>query len=199
MSSIDQTTSVYDAAEREQMLRLARESIRHGLDTGSPLKVSPDDYPKSLQEARACFVTLTRSGRLRGCIGHLEPVRPLVEDVVGNAFSAAFQDPRFPPLQRPELEEIQIEISVLSEPHPLDFADEADLVRKLRPGTDGLILQGPQGHRGTFLPSVWESLPEPGQFLEHLKQKAGLAGDYWDDGIRVWRYTTEAFSENAVA
>lgn len=177
------------------MLRLARESIIHGLETGAPLKVSNKDYPPALQAKRACFVTLTQAGQLRGCIGHLEPIQSLVEDVVENAYAAAFRDPRFPTLATEELPDTHIEISVLGPPQPLDFDSEEDLLQQIRPGVDGLILATPDGHRGTFLPSVWESLPEPGQFLAHLKLKAGLPSDYWADGIRVWRYETEAFQE----
>jgi len=179
------------------MLRLARDSIRHGLQAGKALHIDPADYPEHLRARRACFVTLTRSGALRGCIGHLEPVQTLIEDVAENAFSAAFRDPRFPPLQAAEFDEIRIEISVLGEPAPMSFDSEADLVRQIRPQVDGLILEGPMGHRGTFLPSVWESLPQPEQFLAHLKLKAGLPADYWDDRIQVWRYTTEAFEEES--
>ncbi len=178
------------------MLRLARDSIAHGLRSGAPLRIDPRDYPEHLRARRACFVTLTRGGQLRGCIGHLEPVQTLIEDVAENAFSAAFRDPRFPPLQPNEFEEIRIEISVLGEPTPMAFTSEQDLVRQIRPGVDGLILEGPMGHRGTFLPSVWESLPDPRQFLAHLKLKAGLPADYWDDRMRVLRYTTEAFEED---
>ena len=195
MSSTKHKANEYSPAERELLLRLARDSIRHGLQTGRPLQVAPADYPPRLQDERACFVTLTESGELRGCIGHLEPVQTLVEDVAENAFAAAFRDPRFPPLATSEFEQIRIEISVLGEPAPMRFSSEADLVRQLRPGMDGLILEGPMGHRGTFLPSVWESLPEPAQFLAHLKLKAGLPADYWDERIRVLRYTTEAFEE----
>lgn len=195
MSSTEQPTNQYSPAERHTMLGLARESIIHGLNTGAPLRVTPDDYPVALRAERACFVTLTKSGRLRGCIGHLEPVQTLIEDVAENAWSAAFRDPRFPSLQVAELDEIRIEISVLGEPGPIGFSSEEDLVAQIRPGIDGLILQAPTGHRGTFLPSVWESLPERREFLAHLKLKAGLPMDYWDDGVKIWRYTTEAFEE----
>ncbi len=196
MSSTEQTTGEYGEAERQTMLRLARESILHGLETGSALKVSGDDFPEALRAERACFVTLTRSGRLRGCIGHLEPVQTLIEDIAENAYSAAFRDPRFAPLAADELDATHIEISVLGPPRPIDFDSEEDLLQQIRPGVDGLILATPDGHRGTFLPSVWESLPDPDQFLAHLKLKAGLATDYWADGVRVWRYETEAFQED---
>jgi len=189
------SSTEFSPAERLLMLRLARDSIAHGLRSGTPQEVAPDEYPAPLQAQRACFVTLTRTGQLRGCIGHLEPIQSLAEDVAENAYSAAFRDPRFPPLQAPELNDIHIEISVLGEPSAMRFDDEADLLRQIRPGVDGLILEDRMGHRGTFLPSVWESLPDPEQFLAHLKLKAGLPGNYWDEHIRVSRYTTEAFEE----
>jgi hypothetical protein len=131
---------------------------------------------------------------LRGCIGSLLAHRPLGEDVAANAQSAAFHDPRFPPLTRDELGEIDIEVSVLSTPEPLFPPDEAALKIQLRPGVDGLILEyGP--HRSTFLPQVWEQLPDPGQFLAHLKQKGGLPADFWHKDVRVSRYTVQSFAE----
>jgi AmmeMemoRadiSam system protein A len=176
--------------DRQQLLDLAKNSIRQGLQTGRPLKINLDDYPPEWTEPRATFVTLQINHQLRGCIGMLEAVRPLAEDIVENAFSAAFKDPRFPPLEAQELDKLEIHLSILTPAEPLSFSTEQDLLAQLQPGIDGLILE--EGRkRGTFLPSVWESLPEPGQFLRHLKQKAGLPPDYWSDNIRVYRYQTE--------
>ncbi len=180
-------------SERSILLKLARDSIGHGLQTGKPLKVKLSDYPSELTVDRACFVTLERQGQLRGCIGMLEAVRPLVEDVAENAFAAAFRDPRFPPLSEDELADLDLHISILSPSEPIDFKSEQDLLSKIRPGIDGLILQDGY-HRGTFLPSVWEQLPDPKQFLLHLKQKAGLPPNYWSDNIKISRYTTEMMS-----
>ena len=185
---------VYGVDERAQLLQVARNSIRHGLQHGGPLEVDYQEYPPSLQAQRASFVTLHRDGRLRGCIGHLTAIQPLVVDVAGNAYAAAFQDPRFPPVQMAELEDIDLEISVLSVPEPLPYADREDLLARIRPGVDGLILTGPAGHSGTFLPSVWESLPQPQEFLSNLVLKAGLPLGYWSDDIRMQRYTTESIS-----
>jgi len=185
---------VYGAEERAQLLQVARDSIRHGLQHGAPLPVDQRDYPPSLQAQRASFVTLHREGRLRGCIGHLSAIQPLVVDVSGNAYAAAFQDPRFGPLQKAELDEIDLEISVLSVPEPLPYTDREDLLARIHPGVDGLILTGPAGHSGTFLPSVWESLPRPEEFLANLVLKAGLPLGYWSDDIRMQRYTTESIS-----
>jgi len=186
--------SQLDPAQRGTLLALARQSIEHGLDQGRPLPVVLSDYPADLRVRRAAFVTLETGGRLRGCIGHLEAVQPLALDVAENTFAAAFRDPRFQPLTRPELARLSIEISVLTPSQPLSFTSEEELLRMIEPGRDGLILEEGTA-RGTFLPTVWESLPEPRVFLRHLKQKAGLRPDHWSDRVRVRRYRTESFSE----
>ena len=178
---------------QQQLLAVAKASIEHGLQTGYPLMINLADYPRALTEHRATFVTLELHQQLRGCIGRLEATRPLIEDVAENAFLAAFQDPRFPPLARDELTKLEIHISLLTANVPMIFCSEQDLLSQLQPKIDGLILV--DGHqRGTFLPSVWEQLPEPKQFLRHLKQKAGLAADYWSDTIKVYRYQTESIA-----
>lgn len=175
---------------QQLLLQVARDSIQHGLQTGKPLAVNLAEYPAELTEPRATFVTLEKHGQLRGCIGLLEAVRPLVKDIAENAFSAAFRDPRFPALQANELDHLDIHLSLLTPAEPMAFGSEQDVLSQLQPGIDGLILE--EGYRrGTFLPSVWESLPEPGQFLRHLKQKAGLSPDYWSKNIRIYRYRTE--------
>jgi len=179
---------------RRTLLDLARRSIASGLGQGTPLQVDPGDYPEPLRDQRATFVTLHLHGELRGCIGHLEAVQPLVRDVVENAYAAAFRDPRFPPVSHQELPALALHISILTPPEPMTFATEADLLGQIRPGIDGLILTEGQA-RGTFLPSVWESLAEPRDFLNHLKRKAGLPADHWSDRVRVERYTTESFGD----
>jgi len=187
-------TPLLTAAERDMLLGLARDSIRHGLEHARPLPVDLAAQPEALRAQRAAFVTLHRHGALRGCIGHLEAIGPLAESVADNAFNAAFRDPRFPPVSADELPELHIEISVLTPSVPMTFADETDLLRQLRPGVDGLILtDGP--HRGTFLPSVWEQLPAARDFLRHLKRKAGLPPEHWSDRLQVSRYRTESFAE----
>jgi len=173
---------------RRTLLELAGSAIEKGLG-GERLTVCATDYPEPLRAPRATFVTLHVGGELRGCIGTLEVRRTLVEDVAHNARAAAFEDPRFPPLAHAEFERLDIHISVLSAPEPVAFASEEDLLRQLRPRVDGLILQAGL-RRGTFLPSVWEQLPEPREFLRHLKRKAGLPADYWAADIRVSRYVT---------
>jgi AmmeMemoRadiSam system protein A len=182
--------SANHAAYRELLLQLARQVIHHGLAHGEPMPVEAQDYPAPLRKPGACFVTLQLDDQLRGCIGSLEAFRPLIVDLAANAHAAAFHDPRFPPLTAAELDRLSIHISILSTPEPLTFASEQELLEQVRPGIDGLILSA-GGHRGTFLPSVWESLPEPRQFLSQLKRKAALPPDYWSDKIQVWRYTTE--------
>lgn len=178
------------------LLDVAAESIAKALEQGVPWVPSAGDYPEALREPRATFVTLEMDGDLRGCIGALEAHRPLVQDVAHNAFAAAFQDPRFAPLTAPELPRLTLKISVLSVPEPVAFRSDADLLAQLRPGVDGLILKD-KGHRGTFLPAVWEQLPNPSDFLAHLKRKAGLPMDYWSDDLEVLRYTTESFGRSA--
>lgn len=183
-----------DTGERRQLLDIARQSIEQGLHGGQPLRVSQDDLPPRLRKTGGTFVTLRRHGELRGCIGTLEPYQPLAQDVAEHAFAAAFRDPRFPPLRADELDDLTIDIAILGPPEELVFEDEADLVRRLRPGVDGLILQE-GARRGTFLPSVWEQLPEPAEFLRQLKRKAGLPADHWSDTLRVWRYQVETVTE----
>jgi AmmeMemoRadiSam system protein A len=178
--------------DRRTLLNVAWQSLRHGVEQGISLSVDPAAFEPPLNKQGASFVTLHHEGELRGCIGSLEAFRALISDVAENAFAAAFRDPRFPPLRPDELGRLSLDISVLSLPEPMRFDAEADLVQQLRPHRDGLILQA-EGHRGTFLPSVWESLPEPGRFLQHLKLKAGLPPGYWSGDIRVWRYSTESF------
>ncbi len=177
---------------RRQLRDLAYASIKHGLQTGSALEIDIKDYPAELRTTRATFVTLHRNDQLRGCIGILKPVRPLAEDVAYNAWAAAFQDTRFSPLSAGEFDDLDIHISILGTPEDMHFSSEEDLVKQVRPGTDGLILE--EGfNRGTFLPSVWESLSDPHEFVNHLKLKAGLPANYWSDKVRIKRYTVEEF------
>lgn len=187
-------SKVLNPSQRHTLLDLARRSIEHGLREGRAIRIDPSHYSGVLAEQRAAFVTLKSEGALRGCIGHLEAVQPLVLDVAENAFAAAFRDPRFPPLADAELADLGIDISVLSPAQRLTFASEEELLAIVEPGRDGLILEDGTA-RGTFLPSVWESLPDPREFLRHLKQKAGLRPDYWSDSVRISRYRTESFSE----
>jgi AmmeMemoRadiSam system protein A len=180
--------------QREILLDIAWQSIHHGLRHGTALEPEPDLFEAPLCDPGASFVTLHADGRLRGCIGSLEAFRPLVRDVAENAFAAAFRDPRFTALTAAEVPGLTLDISVLGAPQELAFSSEQDLLAQIRPHTDGLILEE-NGKRGTFLPSVWETLPDRAQFLQQLKLKAGLPARHWSDAIRVWRYTAECFGE----
>ncbi|MFP4559940.1 MAG: AmmeMemoRadiSam system protein A [Thiohalorhabdus sp.] len=176
-----------------RLLELAGASIDHGLDRGRPLEVDPSAQPPELQEWRACFVSLHVDGGLRGCIGSVEPRRPLAVDVAENAHAAAFRDPRFPALTPAERPDLALKVEVLTPFEPLSFDGEADLLAQLRPGRDGLLLEA-DGRRGTFLPTVWEVLPEAEQFWTQLKRKAGLPPDRGPEGLRVYRYRTEVIA-----
>jgi AmmeMemoRadiSam system protein A len=183
-------TQEFQQAERDILLKTARDSIYHGLTQQGMLSVDLDQIPAQLTQTRGCFVTLHLNKQLRGCIGSLTAHQALIDDVVQNAYSAAFRDPRFAPLTLEEFKNITLDISVLSKPEPMKFNSEADLIRQLRPSIDGLILSD-NGHRGTFLPAVWEQLPDPAEFLRHLKNKAGLQADYWSSTVKIERYTAE--------
>jgi len=149
----------------------------------------------ALDAPGATFVTLTQGGLLRGCIGSLEATRPLRADVHANAIAAAFRDPRFPPLQAAEFDTTRVEVSLLSASRPIVAGDEAELLRALVPGTDGVTLEFGR-HRATFLPQVWESLDEPRRFLDALKRKAGLPAEFWNPSIRFSRYAVTKWTES---
>jgi AmmeMemoRadiSam system protein A len=187
---------MYSKAEQQWLLSLARESIGYSLKSRKSYSVDPDLLNPGLREKRACFVTLTLDGRLRGCIGHLEAIQPLYKDVIENAVSAAFDDPRFPPLGEEELDRVEIELSILGKPVDLDYKDAHDLVKKLSPGKDGVILR--KGAYGaTFLPQVWDQIKTPEDFLSHLCAKAGLDLGEWRKGkLEIQTYSVEAFSES---
>lgn len=189
MPSLD--TPSYNAAERDLLLQAARAAIAEGV-AGRRYRPTTTELPPALRQPRASFVTLETAGELRGCIGSIEPRRPLIEDVIENAYAAAFHDPRFPPLTAAELDRLTVRLSVLSELTPLRFSSEDELLTQLRPSIDGLVLT--DGHRrGTFLPAVWQSLPDRREFWSQLKHKAGLAESHWSPTWRVERYTTESF------
>lgn len=177
--------------DRLALLEVASASITHSLHHQQPMPVDPDHFTAPLRVLWATFVTLKLKEGLRGCIGTLEAVAPLVESVARNASAAALQDPRFPPVTAAERDGLVVHISILSEPQPLHFANEPDLLRQLRVGVDGLIIEE-ASHRGTLLPSVWDSVPEPAQFVQQLKVKAGLAPDYWSPNLKVLCYTIES-------
>ena len=149
----------------------------------------------ALTVRRSSFVTLRRGEELRGCCGTLDAPRPLAEDVWRNAWAAAFNDYRFPPLTASEWPHMNVHLSLLTVPEPLDVATEEELLAELRPSIDGLILESDAG-RATFLPVVWEQIPDPVQFVRQLKMKAGWSATYWSNRVRCSRYTTESFGED---
>ena len=183
---------------REQqriLLTLARESIQATIYGAAPPALDVTTLPANLLEPGATFVTLTLAGDLRGCIGSLEAHRPLAVDVQENALAAAFHDPRFAPVSAPELAQLHIEISVLTPRAPLEYRDADELLQRLRPNIDGVVIE--RGwNRATFLPQVWAQLPEPEDFLGHLCYKAGLSATAWRRGdLQVFTYQVEKFTE----
>jgi AmmeMemoRadiSam system protein A len=174
----------------QTLLITARHAIKYGLTYKKAPKMELKKYSSTLQQPGASFVTLKESNVLRGCIGSLEAHQPLIQDVAEHAFAAAFKDPRFAPVNHIEEPVIHISISVLSPVEAMHFDSQNDLVSQIEAGKDGLILEYLH-HKGTFLPSVWEQLPDKQEFLNHLKQKAGLSADFWSNEIKVSRYFTQ--------
>lgn len=171
-----------------RLLQLMARSIRYGFDSETPPKLAVGSFAEELRQDRATFVTLERNGRLRGCIGSIVSNRPLVLDLVENAFRAAFRDPRFRKLTPEEAEGLTLSLSILSPMTVMQFEDEDDLLNQLNPGIDGLMIQ--DGHmRAVFLPQVWEELPDRRDFLMRLKAKAGMMPKHWSPGFKAWRYT----------
>lgn len=173
----------------DTILSLAARAIQRRLETGSEAQTDLAQLPAELGQPGAAFVTLTRHGELRGCIGSVKAWRPLAADVASNAVAAAFEEPRFPPLTAAELEGLAISISVLTAPEPIAAASEADLLAQLRPGRDGVILRD-GARQGLFLPQMWERVSSPEEFLAWLKDKAGLPRHHWSPALRALRFET---------
>jgi uncharacterized protein len=185
-------TPLLSSQAQSILLNLARKAIEYGLHYGNSLPINPSEFSEELRPPTAVFVTLAVNDQLRGCIGTLDPVNPLVVAVVKNAHASAFSDPRFTPITSVELQQLDVHISVLSTLEPMSFTSELDLLQQVRPGIDGLLLE--EGyHRGTLLPSVWQDIPQKTEFLRRLKLKAGLAASYWSSQLCVKRYTTFSF------
>jgi AmmeMemoRadiSam system protein A len=183
-------------SEKQKLLQLARQALEYGVTGRTLPALDQNSLTPNLMEHGSSFVTLTINNELRGCIGALEAHQPLVEDVREHAIAAALQDPRFPPVQPSELDSIHLEISHLTTPQPLEYSSAEDLIKKLRPHVDGVILKNGQ-RRATFLPQVWEKLPDPVQFLEHLCQKMGMDAGAWKHiPMDVWVYQAEDFGED---
>ena len=182
----------------QQLVQLARQSIagRLGVKPDAAADIESRLSDAVFQSKRGTFVTLTKNKQLRGCIGNLLPDKPLAEGVKDNALNAAFSDPRFPALSKEELDQIEIEVSLLTEPQPIAYKDAADLLAKIRPQVDGIIIKKGM-HSSTFLPQVWEQLPDKESFLSHLCLKAGLPGDEWKKGdLEVLTYQVQYFEEH---
>jgi len=180
--------------EKKLLLKIARDAILYGLKHNKEMQITLANLPDKFKHNAATFVTITLNKELRGCIGSLFAHEALALDVAHNAFNAAFLDPRFAPLKTVEFSNIQIEISILTVPHKINFTNESELFAKINPGIDGLILTAGT-YRATFLPSVWEMIPDKKKFLQQLKLKAGLASNYWSDAIIVEKYQVEKISE----
>lgn len=181
--------------EQKRLLIIARQALENAV-RGEPLaEIDLEKLPLALQKPGASFVTLTIQGRLRGCIGALDAYQPLAHDVQEHAAAAALQDFRFPSVQPAELPHIRIEVSALTPRIPLDYDGPQDLVAKLRPKVDGVILQDGK-KKATFLPQVWEKLPDPEEFLSHLCMKMGAPEDLWrKKPLNVYIYQVQEFHE----
>lgn len=185
----------FNPQDQEALLARARSAILNALAKTDTEHIRIETSPPLLTAHRGCFVSLHLRGRLRGCIGNIEPMGPLADAVSRNACRAAFTDPRFPAVTSDELADIQIEISVLTEPRQLEFTDAEDLKGKLIPGTHGVILSR-GGRSAVFLPQVWDQLPDKERFLENLCIKCGLSKHAWKEpGTRVSVYEAEYFSD----
>ena len=190
-----QRCSVLTNQQGQTLVRLARQQIERHLGVNSEHPVAEAELSDpALQQNSGVFVTLHKRGALRGCIGSLAAVEPIVEGIRRNALNAAFQDYRFKALTAAELPDLHVEVSVLSEPKPLAYRNADELLHLLRPGIDGVILNGPGGASATFLPQVWQQLPAPEQFLGHLCRKAGLAESAWRSGsLGISTYQVQSF------
>jgi AmmeMemoRadiSam system protein A len=180
---------------RRWLLSLGRATVRRALDDGRLHLPDAADVPAEAASNGAAFVTLRREGRLLGCIGSMEPYRPLADDVATHAFDAAFRDPRLPAVTLDDWEHMDIDVSVLGPLQPVDVHDRVGLMAALRPGTDGVLLTSREG-RGTFLPSVWQQARSPEEFVDMLWRKAGLRAGRWPSDLLVERYQVEEFGEH---
>lgn len=177
------------------LLEIARETIKNKLYDKQGPHIDWKEVPEKFKERLGTFVTVTIGGNLRGCIGHIIPRESVLEGIRENALNAAFKDPRFLPLTTEEFDRIEIEISILTPPQELSYEGTQDLLQKLRPGIDGVIIK--KGfYEATFLPQVWEQLPEKESFLSQLCMKAGLSPDSWKtEKLQVSTYQVQAFEE----
>jgi len=182
--------------EGKYLLEVARKTIERELFKDKDVAQGDEFYSPKFSEKRGTFVTITINDNLRGCIGHIIPQETLLEGIKENAINAAFKDPRFNPLSKREWEDIKVEISILTDPAILKYSDADDLLKKIRPDVDGVIIK--KGYyQATFLPQVWEQLPDKKEFFTHLCLKAGMDGDEWKKGkLEVYTYQVQAFEEH---
>jgi AmmeMemoRadiSam system protein A len=181
--------------EKNILLRIAREAMEYAVKGKALPPLDVQTLTPLLREVGASFVTLTIQDDLRGCIGALEAYQPLAEDVREHAIAAALQDPRFPPVSESELSRIKLEVSRLTAPQLLEYSSSEELLKKLRPHVDGVIIRD-NHRRATFLPQVWEKIPDPAEFLGHLCQKMGVRAGYWREAkLQVYVYQVEEFHE----
>ena len=182
--------------EQQTLLRLARDAMERGVKGEKLSPLDESSLPPRLREQGSSFITLTVYGELRGCIGALEPYQSLAEDVREHALAAALKDPRFPAVRKDELNGIRIEVSRLTRPVPLEYKDANELLSKIRPHVDGVILRDASGRRGTFLPQVWEKISDPAEFLNNLCYKIGVNENLWRSRhLDVLTYQVEEFHE----
>jgi len=185
-----------DSSERTELLQIARNSIASGFSRLSPRPPPERVWLPELLEPRATFTTLKLAGELRGCCGTIEPQRPLAHDVWHNAWVSANADPRFWPVSPAEADALEISISVLTPLEPIAVGSESELVESLQPGVDGVLLRCGAA-RAVFLPAVWESLPDAGEFITHLKGKAGWSPAFWSPDMTAFRFRTETFGSDS--
>ena len=185
-------------AEREGdlLLRIAEEAVVDGLLGSPPRGRAVSTMPPALREPRGVFVTLSVNGRLNGCLGSMEGVEPLAHGTARHAWSAAFADPRLPALRAADYEALTIEVSVLSRLAPLPARSRPELLAQLRPDLDGVVVAA-ANRRALFLPAVWDQLPDPADFLDHLQAKAGFPPPRWPEGMRAWRFSAQRFTRRA--
>ncbi len=181
----------------ELLLELARLSVAHAVAHGRALRLSLGRLPPALRALGASFVTLRHhaDGELRGCLGTLDPTRPIALDVVENAAAAAIHDPRFSPVTSREVPDLDVSLSVIGRREALDVGGEAELLARLRPGVDGLVIED-GSRRAVFLPVVWRQLPDPHSFLDALRHKAGMPRGHWSDATRAWRFSVRELSKS---
>ncbi|MGE3333132.1 MAG: AmmeMemoRadiSam system protein A [Rhodospirillaceae bacterium] len=197
MNGQEMTDSELAESHGETLCRVAADALRYGLEHNAAPILAASNFAAPLRAPRASFVTLEENEELRGCIGSVAARRALVEDVAENAYGAGFRDPRFAPLTQKTLGRLSVGISILGPFETISCADENDLFRQARPGLDGFVITA-AGHRGLFLPQVWETLPTPRLFFDMLREKAGLPRRYWSTQLHIERFKVTSIPKRSV-